>query len=183
MELRALFSRKRMCLISLGFLPGIALAASDGTLGPTSTGSVNISITVPEQIKISKLADANLTDWTGSGNKSKNEKVCVYTNKPSGTYQVTLTGDGPGGSFVLTSPEPQELPYTVEWNDEPANNANAVLASPGVTITGQTGADTTSNTCSGGNTSNARVRIVSSEFNKVHAGTYTGNLSILVEPN
>ena len=49
---------KRLALLTaIMVYPGLASAATPGTLGATSTGSVGISATVPARVQISGLSD------------------------------------------------------------------------------------------------------------------------------
>ena len=154
--------------------------ASDGALGATSTGSANITLTIPTQVRISGLADLALGTWSGSGSKTANDDVCVYTNNPGAGYRVTATGNGTGGAFTVASGA-ETVAYEVRWNDQTGTAGNVQLTS-GVQLASQTGANTSSQTCGGLNSANFQVTFTSSALAAAKSGAYTGLLSIVVEP-
>ncbi len=56
-----------------------AEAATQGSLGSTSTGTANISITKSVQAQISDLSDMTLSNWNvGEGAVTLTSNVCVY---------------------------------------------------------------------------------------------------------
>ena len=65
-----------------------ANAATQGTLGATSTGTSLVSLTIAAQYQITGLTDLALGAWSGSGNMTANNDVCVYTNDSTGNYQI-----------------------------------------------------------------------------------------------
>src|SRR5690554_3097796 len=108
-----------------------AFAASDGTLGTTSTGTSDITIEVPELVMLTGVADLTLNPYAG-GDVDLSDDVCVYTNDPDGQYLVTLTGDGGAGSdeFSITDGS-AEMVYTAYWNDESGTDVNETEATSG----------------------------------------------------
>lgn len=159
-------------------LAGAALAATDGDLGSTSTGSLDISVTIPSLVRISHLDDIDLGTFDGSG-LSGGDDVCIYSN--NGGYSITATSEG--GDFVLIGTDVEdELAYTVRW-------ANAAGASSGSTLTHGTphtveGGTFTTPSCRGGSDLNARVLIdvEDSALEAVSADSYSGTLTLMVEP-
>src|SRR6185312_11899402 len=99
------------CALSL---PGVAIAATQGTLGSTSTGSVSISATVPGRVQISGLTDIAFGTVDPTSAASQSENVCVWSNTSGRGYQVTATGSGASNAFTLTDGT-NTLPYSVEW--------------------------------------------------------------------
>jgi hypothetical protein len=78
---------------------GNAFAATQGDLGPTSEGSLNITLTIDALVQISALDDIALGPYTGGGNLTGADNLCVYSN--NGGYDITATGNGNGGAFEL----------------------------------------------------------------------------------
>lgn len=165
-----------------------ALAATQGTLGATSTGTANISITKNVQAQISDISDMTLSNWSiGDGAVSLQSNVCVYSS--TGNYKVTATGSGLLNAFTIGSGL-NLIPYTVTWNSGGAGN----LASTGASLLAniQSGslsnASTSSSTCSGGGAANdtARVVVNISQASMDSAASsptpYTGTLTMLVTP-
>ena len=157
-----------------------AYAVTQGTLGLTSTGVAAISVTVPNLIKITNMADIAFGTWSGSGDLNSNVDVCVYTNKASGTYRITATGSGAASAFTLASGG-NTLPYNVYYNDV-SGTTGAVQVTAATVLNGQTGAHVTSQTCGGSNTGNYHVEILDASLQAVPSGAYTGTLTLVVEP-
>ena len=155
-----------------------ANAATDGTVGATSTGTVVITAIVPNLVRITSLTDLNLGTWDGTNPMSGNDDACVWTT--TGGYNITATGSGAANAFTLASGA-NTLAYTVEWDDA-AGQTNGTALTSGTALTGQT-STATATTCavSGLNTS-VIVKIATAALGTAPAGTYTGTLTLVVAP-
>ncbi len=159
-----------------------AIAATDGTVGGTSTGTTVINVIVNDSVQISGLRDLGGT-FDGVNAVVDSDTACVYRNG-TGLYQVTGTGDGAGGAFTITNGS-DTIPYAVNWNDVPtaglaAGGANLTSGAP---LSGQTGADTSETSCTtGGDTAAVEVTVAASDLLGVTNGTLTGTLSLLISP-
>jgi hypothetical protein len=142
---------------------------------------MSISIFIAPRILISSIQDLTPPDFTGSGDRVDNDDICVYTNSQSGAYRITATGDGSGGAFAVRDPQTGNLPYSLYWNDT-SGTTGGVALQPGVALVNQTGADTSSQTCSGSGNSNIRVVFQAATLLANQPGTYSGNVALLVEP-
>lgn len=69
-----------------------AMAASDGTLGTTSTGTSVVSLTLNDKVQISSINDIALGAYAGTGTMSGQSTYCVH-RAGGGNYQITLTTD------------------------------------------------------------------------------------------
>ena len=161
-------------------------AATPGTLGATSTGTVNISITKSVQAQISDLTDMTWPNWSiGDPAITMTSDVCVYSS--TGSYRVTATGSGLANIFTLGSGL-NLIPYTVTWNaggtGALANTGTTLL--PGIASPTYTTASLASVTCGGSANDTARVIVgVSSVVMTAAASSntaYTGTLTLLVTP-
>jgi hypothetical protein len=178
--MRIFFLLVLFLLISLCI--GTTYSATDGTLGATSSGSVEISLTIPTLVRITDVQNLDLGTFTGSGDLSANDSVCIYTNLEAGTYKITASGDGTGGAFEVKNGSNVTLPYLVFWNDQPSPSGGIALDSGTASAT-QGGADTNSQTCSVlGNNANFMVRIVEAVLQGAVPDVYTGTLSLVIEP-
>ena len=157
-----------------------SIAATDGTLGTTSTFSYNVTITIPERVRISGLQDAAFGAF-GSSDTRINDDVCIYSNTSGGNYDVTATGSGAGNAFTIAS-GPNTVPYRLFWNDVTGTVGQTEL-SAGTTLVGQTGADRTDTSCSGGNNANIDILIERASVEGNPNGTYTGVITLVIEPN
>ena len=171
--------------ISLAALLGAApaFAATQGTAGSTSTGSVTITLTIPNLVRISGLTDITMPVWDGSSNIAGTSNACVWSSTRK--YRITPTGSGSGSAFTLadgSTPTPNTIAYTVEWAQS-SGASSGTAATSGTALTGQT-SSATSSTCSGGTNSTVIVRITAAALAAAPAaGTnYTGTLTLLVAP-
>ena len=80
-----------------------ALAATQGSFGATSTGSLSIDASVPGRVRISGLSDVSFTNADPSVNATDAQDVCVWSNTSTRAYNITATGSGAPGAFTLAS--------------------------------------------------------------------------------
>jgi len=159
-----------------------ANAATQGSLGTTSTGSVAVSVSVPNRVQISGLTDVAFTNQDPSVAASKAENVCVWSNTSTRGYNVTANGSGTGGAFTLANAS-LSVPYSVEWAGSSGAASGSALTS-GTALTGLTSTATNA-TCSSGPASTASliVKIAASDLQSMQASTsYTGTLTLVVAP-
>lgn len=160
-----------------------AIAASDGTLGATSTGTSLVSLTIGAVYQITGLADLALGTYGGAGNMTGNDDVCVYTNDATGNYNVRITDDSGmsvGAFSVQNAGSTADIPFTVNWNDVSGTVGSA--AATYNTPLASTGADTASATCGGGNNANFEVSLLQADLQAAPADSYSATLSIVIEP-
>lgn len=167
---------------------GEALAAEQGTLGATSTGSVDISVKKPARVRISALDDLSLASWvTGDGDVTLTDDVCVYSSRANGGYTIKATGSGTAGAFTLANGT-NTLPYSVVWNSggvgSLANTGTALVAD--TTSGALTKAARDSSSCNGatpGPTARLVVGMTATDLDSIVDGDYAGTLTMLVSPN
>lgn len=163
-------------------LAGPAHAATQGSLGSTSTGSVSISASIPSRVRISGLSDVAFTNVDPSIDASDAQNVCVWSNTVTKGYRITATGSGAANAFTLASGG-MTVPYAVEWSGTSGQSSGTAL-STGTPLTGLTSTATNSN-CASGPASSASliVKIGSADLQSMAASTsYTGTLTLLVAP-
>jgi hypothetical protein len=174
--------RKGMLVACCSFaIPGAAIAATQGTAGSTSTGTVGITAVVPGRVQISGLTDLDFGTVDPASAASKTEDLCVWSNTSGRAYQVTATGSGASNAFTL-SDGTNTLPYSVEWADAAGQTSGDPLTS-GTALTGQ--ASTATNpTCSAGDATTASliVNMTAANLQAAVASTYNGTLTLVVAP-
>ena len=149
-------------------------AATQGSLGASSTASASISLSIPEHIRLSGLQDVALGQWTGAGGLVGQQTVCVYTNG-DGQYRLTQTGQNTLQNGA------HSVPYQVYFNDQPQPGGGTPLT-PQVPLTGQTGANTQAADCSqGGHSAALRVEVSGATLGVARAGAYQGTLTLVAE--
>lgn len=162
---------------------GTAMAATDGTLGSTSTGSVTINASVAGRVQISKLADVDFSLVDPGSAQLRAQDVCVWSNSVGRRYNITARGNGTGDAFTVSAGGLASVPYTVEWAQVTGQSAGTPLAT-GVALTAQSSA-ATAPTCTAGPASSASliVKLAASDLQQMQAGAaYSGTLTLVVAP-
>jgi hypothetical protein len=165
-----------------GFACSPALAASQGSLGATSTGSITITASVPNRARITGLTDVSFLNQDPATPASSAEDVCVWSNTATKGYTITATGSGSGNIFTLSNGS-GTVPYSVEWAGSSGQTSGTALAA------GTASASLTSTavdpTCSSAPAASASliVKMVPADLGTMSAGSnYTGTLTLLVTP-
>jgi hypothetical protein len=144
--------------------------------------TTSVSITIPPKIQISGLSNIAVPEFTGSGDSAASDDVCVYSNNATGNYQVTATGSGTGGAFVLDHATLSEtVPYTAKWNDASGTTGNQALSS-GVPLANQGNASSSALDCAGVPNANLEISVSEASMKANPSGNYQGNMAVLVEP-
>ncbi len=125
-------------------------------------------------VRITGLADMSGT-WSGTGDAVNNDDVCIYSS--AGTYDILVEGPTDSGDYVLENGL-NKLPITVYWNNTTGTTGRTALNSASnPSLSGVTGADTSSETCSGSSTANISWKALEADLLAVPAGTYTATIS------
>ena len=169
-------------ILMLGFVSP-AFAATDGTLGSTSSGELNVSLVLTDIVIISGLSDfLNLTYSPGSA-VTASDTHCVYTNATSGTFEVNAYSDneGAGGIFRLVSGA-----NTIAYNFNYDSNAmTSDFTQSTFDDNGGLGfvADTTDQDCTThGDNMSYDISIPEANIQAVPQATYTDTVTIMVQP-
>lgn len=157
---------------------GPAHAASQGSLGATSTGTVTITASVSPRANISGLTDIAFIDQVPTEAASGTRGVCIWSNTRSQTYTVTASGSGPGGDFLLSNGA-RKVPYAIRWNAPGA----ATSLSNGVTSMTLISAANQQTCKSEPRSASLTVEIEPSDLQTMEPGvTYVGTLTLIVAP-
>jgi hypothetical protein len=166
------------------FLGGGASAATQGTLGATSTGNINISASVPNRARLGGLADVSFLNQDPGTAALNSQNVCVWSNTATKAYTITATGNGGVGNnqFKLTSGA-NTVDYTIAWSAS-TNQTTGTSLTSGTASAAQI-STATNQTCASGPSASASliVGIDTANLGTMAAGsTYTGILTLLVTP-
>ena len=158
-----------------------SLAATQGSTGATSTGTVSISATVPGRVRISGLSDIAFGTVDPAAAAARAEDVCVWSNTSGRGYTVTATGSGASNAFTL-SDGTGSLAYAVEWAGTSGQSAGTALVSG--TALGGLSSTATNPTCSSGPAATASliVKMTAADLQAAAASSYTGTLTLVVAP-
>ena len=130
-----------------------------------------------QTVIINKLDNLRFGSWSGNGNITRTSRHCVASTAAGNRFNITITGDGPGGNFTLAS-GPSALPYRVWYRDWPGQAWQQVT--PGVTLFNLRGRNNPNN-CQG-QRQRLRVRFMANDLAAARAGAYSGTLTLLVAP-
>ncbi len=170
-------------------VPLSTYAATQGSLGTTSTGTVDITLEIPAQVRITALNDIELTPTVLTSDVTGSTTACIYSASTvtSGGYQVTATSDnnGGGGSFFVKEQGAgtETIEYTATWHD--GGSASPSSMTEGSPLTGQENADTVSTNCSGtGPSTNAtfEIKFLSADLTTASVATYEDTVTLVVAP-
>ena len=159
-----------------------AEAATQGSLGATSTGTLSVSVSVPGRVQLSGLTDVAFTNQDPSVAALNAQNMCVWSNTGTRGYNIDASGSGSAGAFMLANGG-LTVPYSVEWAATSGASSGTALT-PGTALTGLTSTATNAS-CSSGPASTASliVRISSANLQTMQAATsYTGSLTLVVAP-
>ena len=157
-------------------------AETQGTLGATSQGSINIQASVPSRARITKLVDVSFLNQDPTSAATSAQSLCVWSNTSTSAYTITATGSGTASAFTLTDGT-DEIAYSVEWNQAAGQTSGSAL-STGVASATLTSA-ATHQTCTTGPASSASliIGIDTTQLSAMSAGAvYAGSLTLLVTP-
>jgi hypothetical protein len=168
-------------------LVATAQAATQGSPGSTSTGTVVINASVLARVNISNLsdltfADADLGPAIAAGTTAqKTENVCVWSNNADRSYFITASGSGAANAFTLASATNPVVPYAVAWNQTTGQTTGTALTT--ATKSTKFISNALLTTCAGGTSASLIVSITGSDASGMLAGAaYTGTLTLLVTP-
>ncbi len=168
-------------LFALGLISGSVMAATQGSLGTNSTGTLDITVDINDLVQVSNLSDLALGTFNGGGaDLIATDTFCVYRNG-AGTFDITMSGDGGSSAFTLTDGS-NTVPYAVDFTNIPAATITAMTTN--VVLGGQANANTSDTTCSAGGTDNVSVTVTvaNADLASAPAGTYGGTLTMVVAP-
>ncbi len=126
-------------------------------------------------VKITAINDLSLGTYSGTGDLSSEDEVCVY-NSASQNYTITVTTTS--GAFELRSGI-NPLPVQIRFKEGAGSYVDlsyGVAAAFG-------GADMISNSCGGSTNATLQVRALQSDLLAVRPSTYSTTLTLLISPN
>ena len=170
-----------VCLVAL-LMHTPAMAATQGSLGATSTGSVSINASVPSRVRLTNLTDVSFANQDPGTAASNAQNVCVWSNTSTKGYNVTAFGSGAGNAFTLANGV-LTVPYSVEWAPTSGQTSGTALTT-GSAFTGLTSTATNA-TCSSGaaTTASLVVKMATSDLQGMQAAiAYAGTLTLVVAP-
>jgi spore coat protein U-like protein len=131
-----------------------------------------------QRVQISELGDVSFGLLTNlNADTVRNQDICVYSQ--SNGYNVRAFGNGSGGAFTL-SDGANMLAYEVQWNSSAGQVVGTTLAA-NAPLTGQL-SSAQQRSCNQGPSASLIIVLRSAALSSATAGTYTGTLTLVVEP-
>lgn len=131
--------------------------------------------------QITGFQDFPLGTWSGSGDLSAIDgTLCVYESSANPRYFITATGSGSGGAFTLSTGG-TTIAYAVGWSNV-ANATSGFTALTSGTRVRFNGGNKTSPTCGGSYNASLQISVLASSMSGKPSGTYSGTVTILLEP-
>ena len=131
-------------------------------------------------VLVSGLSDISFASFTGYGDISSNTTLCICSDTNS--YNVTVYGSGTAGSFSLQSGS-HALNYTVYWHDTASSSGKVALTANTAKYGMYTSFTCEHYNCNGGKNAYLELDFSESDLMAAAHGSYTGSITIIVEPN
>lgn len=127
----------------------------------------------PNLLRISGIDDISLGNYTGTGGLSGDDPICVF-NSASSSYRITFTTST--GDFTFASGG-NSLPFTLKYK----GSSGSYQAMSYNSSTQFSGADTSSELCSGGTNATYEVSMTQAQLLSARPGSYSAVLTIVIE--
>jgi hypothetical protein len=157
----------------------VAYGATQGTLGTTSTGTVDISAEKLAGVRISGLDDI-VFGSTVTAPAAQADALCVYSTPGAYTIRAT-SANATGTTFRLSGGGTNYMTYTVAWYDAASGGTSTALGS-GQTSTAIANGDQAAQDCGGSNNARVEVTVNAASFAAAATGTYSDTLTLMVAP-
>jgi len=161
----------------LACLSPVALAETDGTLGSTSTGDTDVTITIGDVVQVSVQQDVTLS-YTPGSNSTGNTGVCLYRNS-NDDVNVTLTSANPDGSNNFQMVDGAN---TIQYSVDFTGGTTPVTGALSGDVNLVDNVNSTSATCGGVYTHTLGVTASAVNLDAAPAGSYSDTVTILAEP-
>jgi len=130
-------------------------------------------------VRISGFQDLALGTWSGSGDRVASTDLCAY-NSDSSSYRITARGTGVANAFILDQNDgPGDISYIVHFR----RIGDAYVQLSANMSQAFNGAHTTDQNCNDINNATLRVTVEADALGSAMAGQYSGNITLLMEPD
>jgi len=148
-------------------------AATQGSLGYSSSATIALSVTIHPLIRVSGVEDIQL-DATQGESVAGTSAVCVGGTY-GGEYAIEAQGSGAGEAFVLRSGD-DTLGYAVSYSDP----SGTVELQPATGVGDKRLASSID--CAAGDNARLTISVDGEQSSAAPPGVYNGTLTLLVSP-
>lgn len=131
-------------------------------------------------VRISGMGDFSLGNWVGGSFSPVENSLCIYKSEGTTSYRITPSGSGSGGAFTL-SRGAATLAYRMSFRGS-TGSAFEFTAPPNQSNT-FSHANQTSTNCGGVDNAYVKIWFNESALLAAPAGSYSGTLTLLLEPS
>jgi hypothetical protein len=150
---------------------------------PYEDSDIEIAVTIPAYTRLFNVGDFKLPDYDGVAAALEQDMAfCVKSTSSSAGYRLTASSDThhSGTNDFAISSAGETIPYTLLFAPS-ADPGNGNALSSGVPVGPFTGSR--QNQCGGGDNASMRVIVDGDELRTASPGSYSGVITIKVEPN
>ena len=130
-----------------------------------------------QNVKITGVSDFAFGTWSGSGDMTDTDTLCIYRDSGGDDYSITASGSGAGGSFSVSSGG-GNLSYQIRWR----KSGGSFISLNANSGTNFDGAHTASETCGGVDNAEIEIQFTSGSLEAAIGGSYSGTLTLLIAP-
>lgn len=145
-------------------------------------GSFAVSITIGgvPQVQISHLGSIDFGAHSGLGDLSASESFCIYSSAPNGAYRLSISsvGQDANGHYLEDLSSTDRIPLAVLY----ANNGTGPGTIPITNNYVYGNGDSINTNCSGNDNTTLTLRLAEADLQAASTGRYSGQITILVEP-
>ena len=172
-------STKLLATVIAGLISTSAMAATDGTMGATSTGQIDLDLQVLDSVEITALDDVDFGTYGGTdtGDINAGDAYCVFVN---GGDNYTITPTSSNGSFAFDGVLGDSINYTVKLAGAATGAASA--AAVGYNAASGTFSGSSARDCSSANNASVDISIAESDIRAASTDTYSDTLILTVSP-
>ena len=168
-------------------LAPLAAAQTQGSLGATSTGQIDLDLEVTDSVEINRLANIDFGSYggTSTGDLGASEAYCVYVNGGD-DYAITPTStngaatDDSDKFHLLGDNGADQIMYTIKFVGAATGASSASVTT--YNTASATFQGSTSRTCNNADNAQLHIDIVESELREASTDTYQDTLILLVNP-
>jgi spore coat protein U-like protein len=174
--------RRFLLILFLSVQVSCFFAATQGTVGDTSSGTSNVQITIEAVVRISQVSDILLdvpANQIGQ-DMQQTDTVCIYSNHVNQEYKITAVSARatPEGEFKLVNDSAgQFMLYEVYWS---GGGSTQQLLNNDPTLF--SGASNHPDCLGSGDNASFTVKISGSQTKEARAGTYLDTLTLMITP-
>lgn len=164
--------------------PGGATNCDISPSSPYDDSNIEITVNIPAYTRLFNVGDIHLPPYDGmSSTVIQDMLFCVKSTSSAAGYTLTATSDThhvTATDFAMSKSGGETIPYTLLFSasTNPAAGSALVSGSPAGPFTGSR-----QNSCGGGDNASMRVQVAGTDIQTASPGNYSGQITILVEPN